>query len=86
MDEKELRLALAPVHAHFSGREVNVNTVLAAYLRSSGLPVTGQPWEAAKRAISHGAGFKEAAMLAASRPPTGIESTQVAANLSLIHI
>lgn len=80
MDEKELRLALAPVHAHFSGREVNVNTVLAAYLRSSGLPVTGQPWEAAKRAISHGAGFKEAAMLAASRPPTGIESTQVAAN------
>ena len=48
------------------------DTVLAAYLRSCGLPVSGQPWEAAKRAMSQGAGFKEAVMSAASRPTTGI--------------
>ena len=60
MDEDELRRALAPVREYFSGREVNVDTVLAAYLRSCGLPVSGQPWEAAKRAMSQGAGFNEA--------------------------
>ena len=54
---------LAPVREYFSGREVNVNTVLAAYLRSYGLPASGQPWEAAKRAMSHGAGFKEAVLV-----------------------
>ena len=39
---------------NFSGKEVTVNTVLATYLRSWGLPVSGQPWEAAKLAMSRG--------------------------------
>lgn len=80
MDEDELWQALEPVREYFSGREVNVNTVLAAYLRSNGLPASGQPWQAATRAMSLGAGFKEAVLSAASLPTTGIESTPVAAN------
>jgi hypothetical protein len=80
VDEDELRRALAPVREYFSGREVSVNTVLAAYLRSRGLSVTGQPWEAAKRAISQGAGFLEAVMSAASRPTIGVDSAPVAVN------
>ncbi len=80
MDEDELWRALAPVRNYFSGREVSVNTVLAAYLRSYGLPASGQPWEVAKRAMSQGAGFKEAVLSAASRPKTGIELAPVAEN------
>ena len=80
MDEDKLLWALAPVREHFSGGEVNVDTVLAAYLRSRGLPTSGQPWEAAKRAMSRGVGFKEAVMLAASRLTTGINSASVAVN------
>ena len=80
MDEDKLLRALAPVREHFSGGEVNVDTVLAAYLRSRGLPTSGQPWEDAKRAMSRGVGFKEAVMLAASRLPIGINSAPVAVN------
>jgi hypothetical protein len=80
VDEEELRRALAPVREHYSGRDVNVNTVLAAHLRSLGLPVSGQAWEVAKRAISGGADFREAALLAGSQPTTGIDSTLLAAN------
>ena len=80
MDEDELLHALAPVREHFSGREVNVNTVLAAYLRSYGLPASGQPWEAAKRAMSHGAGFKEAILSAALPQREGIEPAPVPVN------
>ena len=61
--------ALAPVREYFSGREVNVNTVLAAYLRSRGLPVSGQPWEAAKQSDGARAqDSKRPCMSAASRP------------------
>jgi hypothetical protein len=80
VDEEELWRALAPVREYFSGREVNVSTVLAAYLRSNGLPVSGLSWEAAKRAINQGAGFNDAVLSAASRPITGIEPDPVAAN------
>ena len=80
MDEDKLLRALAPVREHFSGGEVNVDTVLAAYLRSRGLPTSGQPWEDAKRAMSRGVGFKEAVMLAGSRLPIGINSAPVAVN------
>ena len=82
MDEDKLLRALATVREHFSGGEVNVDTVLAAYLRSRGLPTSGQPWEDAKRAMSRGVGFKEAVMLAASRLPIGINSAPVAVNQS----
>lgn len=79
MDQDELWRALTPVREYFSGREVNVNTVLAAYLRAHGLPVSGQPWEAAKRAMRQGADFKEAVISAATRP-TGVEPAPVSAN------
>lgn len=75
-----MQRALAPVREYFSGREVSVNTVLAAYLRSNGLPVAGRPWEAAKRAIGQGVGFKEAVLLAASRPAAGNVSAAVPLN------
>lgn len=80
MDEAKLQRALEPVRKYFSGREVNVNTVLAAYLRSYGLPVSGQPWEAAKQAISLGEGFNEAVMLAASGPSGRVKPVPVAQN------
>ena len=65
---------------YFSGREVDVNTVLAAYLRAHGLPASGQPWEAAKRAMGQGADFREAVLSAATRPTTGVEAASVSAN------
>ena len=80
VDEDKLQRALAPVRQYFSGEEVNVDTVLAAYLRSRGLPTSGQAWEAAKRAMSRGVGFKEAVMLAASRLTPGINSAPVTIN------
>lgn len=80
MDEDKLLRALAPVREHFSGGEVNVDTVLAAYLRARGLPASGQPWEDAKRAMRRGVGFKEAVMLAASRLPIGSNLAPVAVN------
>jgi hypothetical protein len=80
VDEDQLRQALAPVREYFSGREVNVNTVLAAYLRSFGLPASGQSWEIAKQAMSQGARFKEATLSAASRPTISSESAPVAVN------
>jgi hypothetical protein len=80
VDDDELRRALAPVREYFSGREVNVNTVLAAYLRSYGLPVSGLPWEVAKQAMSQGSGFKDAVLSVASWPNAGIESAPIDAN------
>jgi hypothetical protein len=69
-----------PVREYFFGHEVSVNTVLAAYLRAQGLPVSGQPWEAAKQAMDRGATFKEAVLSAATRPTTGVEPAPVSAN------
>ena len=71
MNESELQKALASVREYFSGKEVNDNTVLAAYLRSNGLPAYGEPWERAKKALASGASFEKAALAAAdsSRPP-----------------
>jgi len=80
MDEDELWRALTPVREHFSGKEVTANTVLAAYLRSHGLPASGQPWEAAKQAMETGAGFEEAAQLAESWPVTGTGPIPVGKN------
>lgn len=60
MKDADLRQALEPVREHFSGREVTVNTVLAAHLRSRGLPASGRPWESAKAAMLAGAGFADA--------------------------
>lgn len=80
MDEDELSQALAPVREYFFGKEITVNTVLAAYLRSRGLPASGQQWEAAKLAMDQGAGFEEAVLSAASWPTTDFESAPVVPN------
>jgi hypothetical protein len=80
MDEDELWRSLTPVREFFSGREVTVNTVLAAYLRSRGLPVSGQPWEAAKQAMDAGDSFEEAAQLAESWPIPGTGPIPVGEN------
>lgn len=63
-DDGELQKALEPVRRHFSGREVTPNTVLAAYLRSAGLPVFGDPWDTAKNALRAGYSFEQAARVA----------------------
>jgi len=74
MKESDLLKALEPVREYFSGKEVNANTVLAAYLRSIGLPAYGEPWQRAKKAFSQGAGFADAARLAAESPlPVSVE-------------
>ena len=82
MNPSELQNALDKVREHFSGKDVNENTVLAAYLRSHGLPAYGEPWERAKMAFASGASFERAALAAAdsagppiSEPPTGSDST-----------
>lgn len=80
VDQDELWRALTPVREYFSGREVNVNTVLAAYLRAHGLPASGQQWDAAKRAIDQGATFMEAVRSATTGQTVGFEAASVPAN------
>ncbi len=81
MNQSELLEALEPVREYFSGREVSENTVLAAYLRSIGLRVYGEPWQRAKKAFADGAGFAQAAHMAAdsgrstSAPPEADAAT-----------
>jgi hypothetical protein len=69
--EEELRQALESVLEYFRGKEVNVNTVLAAHLRSRGLAVSGQPWEAAKRAMEREENFEKAVLAASAEPKQG---------------
>jgi hypothetical protein len=70
--EAELQEALEPVREYFSGREVRVNTVLAAHLRSHGLPASGRPWERAKAVMRSGAAFDEAVAAAVETDPAEI--------------
>ncbi|MFJ2085216.1 hypothetical protein ACIOBK_22025 [Micromonospora chokoriensis] len=60
MTDAELRRAMEPVREHFFGREITVNTVLAAYLRAHGLPASGRPWELAKATMQSGGDFDQA--------------------------
>lgn len=83
MDGNELEHARAQVAEYFSGRDVTVNTVLAAYLRAAGLPASGDPWLAAKSAMSVGATFAEAVAFAggkAGETSTTTTSAQEAEN------
>ena len=66
--EEELQQALEPVRQYFSGREVTTNTVLAAYLRSVGLPAFGEAWDTAKHVVWEGYSFQQAARIAAMKP------------------
>jgi hypothetical protein len=63
---QEMEEALERVREYFSGREINENTILAAFLRSEGLPASGQPWQRAKDALARGASLEEAVHAAAS--------------------
>ncbi|WP_156657609.1 hypothetical protein [Mycobacterium kyorinense] len=76
--EFELQRALEPVRDYLSGKEVNLNTVLAAYLRSKGLPASGQPWQRAKNALRQGASFPDAVLAAETRPATSADYGPVA--------
>jgi hypothetical protein len=67
----DIQHAVEPVWEYFSGKEVNENTVLAAYLRSEGIPASGQPWQLAKQALAEGATFVEAVRVAAIGPVEG---------------
>jgi hypothetical protein len=60
MKEDELQAALDPVREYFSGRELSLNTVLAAHLRAHGLPASGRAWDAAKAIVAAGRSFSEA--------------------------
>lgn len=60
----DLEDALAPVREFFSGRSINENTVLAAYMRSAGLPAAGAAWHQAKSAVRQGYSFEAAVRLA----------------------
>lgn len=80
MQEQDIYEALDRVREHFTAREVNVNTVLAAYLRAAGLEVGGAHWQTAKAALGAGATFEEAVKAAApgeeevppsAAPPSG---------------
>lgn len=64
MNDRDLTAALEPVKNYFRGSGLSVNTVLAAYLRSKGLPASGDAWQLAKAGLSAGMTFDEAADLA----------------------
>lgn|GEM_PF-365154 len=78
MNERDLERAALPVLQYFSGRELNDNTVLAAYLRSEGIPASGQPWQRAKSTLAAGGTFAEAVAAAAARPAEGTSLEPVA--------
>lgn len=78
MNERDLERAVQPVLEYFSGREFNDNTVLAAYLRSAGMPASGQPWQRAKLALAAGGTFADAVAAAAARPAEGTSPEPVA--------
>lgn len=71
MIERDLERAAQPVREYFSGRELNDNTVLAAYLRSQGIPASGQPWQRAKLALAAGSTFADAVAAAAAHAAEG---------------
>lgn len=77
MNQSELDQALIPVRDHFRGTHINVNTVLAAYLRAAGVVPNGTPWAVAKSALEAGRSFRQAAEQAAAHagavatPPRG---------------
>lgn len=80
--ERELLEALAPVKAYFHGSKVTPGTVLAAYLRASGLSAGGDDWQLAKAAFDAGLSFQEAVEQATSSVPTrGISWTSGARKL-----
>lgn len=78
-EEQQLMEALEPVRQYFSGREVTVNTVLAAYLRSVGLPAFGEAWDTAKLAVRDGYSFTQAVRVAAT---SNVRPTPVARSTS----
>jgi len=78
VNEHDLERAVQPVLEYFSGRELTDNTVLAAYLRSEGIPASGQPWQRAKQALAAGGSFAEAVAAAAAPPPEGATPAPVA--------
>lgn len=61
LTQRQLLEALHPVKGHFAGSTVNMNTVLAAYMRSRKLSPTGSAWTLAKAALDAGASFSDAA-------------------------
>jgi len=85
MKPAELRRALEPVLEYFRGKEVNVNTVLAAYLRSRGLSASGQPWEAAKRAMAREENFEKAMLAASNESIQGAKSSSIPTSQASSH-
>ena len=84
MKDEELRKALESVLEYFRGKDVNVNTVLAAHLRSRGLAVSGQPWEAAKRAMEREDNFEKAVLAASAERQQGGMPAPVPASQEII--
>ena len=82
MNQSDLERALQPVKQYFSGREVTVNSVLAAYLRADGSPSTsGLTWEMAKRALGETGDFRSAVDIAAgSSSKVDIAAAPIATN------
>ncbi|WFE23303.1 hypothetical protein O7621_08405 [Solwaraspora sp. WMMD937] len=60
MNDHDLMREWDSVREYFYGRDVTVNTVLAAHLRAKNLPASGRPWEAAKAAMRAGSSFSQA--------------------------
>lgn len=83
-DEEELQQALDPVRQYFSGREITTNSVLAAYLRSVGLPAYGEAWDTAKHALRNGYSFQQAARVAAMKPRESNDSSMSATAYSAV--
>ena len=80
MNQSDLERALQPVKQYFSGREVTVNSVLAAYLRADGLPASGLTWEMAKRALGETGDFRSAVVAAGSSSKVDIAAAPIATN------
>lgn len=66
---EDLSQALAPVASYYRGKNLTVNTVLAAHMRSRGIAPTGPNWKTAKDAYRNGASFADAAAKAGGTTP-----------------
>lgn len=65
MTSNDLKRAVEPVRSYHHATEPTVNTVLAAYLRSQGMPANGAAWAVAKKALGDGLDFVSAVAVAA---------------------
>ncbi|TCJ30428.1 hypothetical protein [Nocardioides jejuensis] len=83
MNGEDLAVAASSVRKYLRTRDLSLNTVLAAHMRSQGIPPNGVRWELAKAAMRAGKSFEDAARLAAEFAGEDADAPRVASPRSI---